>query len=51
MIYTHKVAVTAYIVKNKKLSAEAKVTWVFTNLAGRPIPIPKEIREAFEIHQ
>jgi YbgC/YbaW family acyl-CoA thioester hydrolase len=39
-----------YEVKNEKLAAEAKVTWVFTNLEGHPIPIPKEIREAFEVH-
>jgi len=30
-------------------AAEAKVTWVFTNLKGNPIPIPAEIREAFDI--
>ncbi len=39
-----------YEAKNEKLAAEAKVTWVFTNLTGRPIAIPKEIREAFEIN-
>lgn len=39
-----------YAANNEKLAAEAKVTWVFTNLAGRPIAIPKEIREAFEIY-
>jgi acyl-CoA thioester hydrolase len=31
------------------LSAEAKVTWVFTDTKGKPIPIPSEIREAFEM--
>ncbi len=30
-------------------AAEAKVTWVFTNFKGKPIPIPAEIREAFDI--
>jgi YbgC/YbaW family acyl-CoA thioester hydrolase len=36
--------------KNKdQPAAEAKVTWVFTNLKGKPIPIPTEIREAFDI--
>ena len=30
-------------------AAEAKVTWVFTNFKGKPIPIPSEIREAFDI--
>ena len=33
----------------EKLIASAKVTWVFTNLQGRPIPIPQIIREAFGI--
>jgi len=33
----------------ERLAAEAKVTWVFTNLKGQPIPIPEEIRDAFEI--
>ncbi len=35
--------------KNNKLAAEARVTWVFTDLKGKPIPIPHEIKEAFEI--
>lgn len=35
--------------ENKQIAAEAWVTWVFTNLKGRPIPIPDEIRQAFEI--
>ena len=35
--------------KDNKMAAEAKVTWVFTNLEGKPIPIPQEIRDAFEI--
>ena len=35
--------------ENNQLAAEAKVTWVFTNLRGKPIPIPKEIKEAFDI--
>lgn len=35
--------------KENRLAAEAKVTWVFTNLKGKPIPIPQEIREAFDI--
>ncbi|OGB65694.1 MAG: hypothetical protein A2Y94_04880 [Caldithrix sp. RBG_13_44_9] len=33
----------------ERLAAEAKVTWVFTNLKGQPIPIPEKIREAFDI--
>lgn len=32
-----------------RIAAEARVTWVFTNLSGKPIPIPQEIRDAFEI--
>ena len=32
-----------------RMAAEARVTWVFTNLSGKPIPIPQEIRDAFEI--
>ncbi|UCF65300.1 MAG: acyl-CoA thioesterase [bacterium] len=32
-------------------AAEAKVTWVFINLKGKPIPIPPEIREAFDIQE
>ena len=32
-----------------RLAAEARVTWVFTNLKGQPIPIPEEIKETFEI--
>lgn len=35
--------------KENRLAAEAKVTWVFTNLKGQPIAIPQEIREAFDI--
>jgi acyl-CoA thioester hydrolase len=35
--------------ENDLLAAEAKVTWVFINLRGKPIPIPSEIREAFDI--
>jgi acyl-CoA thioester hydrolase len=35
--------------KNNKLAAEAKVTWVFLDLRGKPIPIPDEIKSAFEI--
>jgi YbgC/YbaW family acyl-CoA thioester hydrolase len=35
--------------KEGRLAAEAKVTWVFTNLKGQPIPIPEEIKETFEI--
>jgi acyl-CoA thioester hydrolase len=34
-----------------RMAAEARVTWVFTNLSGKPIPIPQEIRDAFEIKQ
>jgi len=33
----------------EKLIASAKVTWVFTNLQGRPIPIPPIIKNAFGI--
>jgi YbgC/YbaW family acyl-CoA thioester hydrolase len=35
--------------EKKQISAEAWVTWVFTNLEGKPIPIPDEIRQAFDI--
>jgi acyl-CoA thioester hydrolase len=38
-----------YNLNADRLAAEAKVTWVFTNLSGKPIPIPTEIIEAFEI--
>jgi YbgC/YbaW family acyl-CoA thioester hydrolase len=31
----------------QQLAAEAKVTWVFINLKGKPIAIPEEIRAAF----
>ncbi len=34
---------------DEKPIAAAKVTWVFTNLQGRPIPIPSVIQEAFGI--
>lgn len=34
-------------VKTGELIAQAEVTWVFTNDAGKPIPIPDYIREAF----
>lgn len=34
---------------DKKIIANAKVTWVFTNLQGRPIAIPAVIQEAFGI--
>ncbi len=34
-----------------KQIALASVTWVFTNLEGRPIPIPKIIREAFRLDE
>ncbi len=37
--------------RNNRLSAEAKVTWVFINLKGQPIPIPQEILEAFEMRE
>ncbi|GAB4330526.1 MAG: thioesterase family protein [Calditrichia bacterium] len=37
------------LAKNETLAAEARVTWVFINPKGRPIPIPREIREAFDI--
>ncbi len=33
--------------EDEQLVAEAKVTWVFTNLTGKPIPIPEEIKLAF----
>lgn len=32
-----------------KLIVTANVTWVFTNLQGRPIPIPPVVKEAFGI--
>jgi YbgC/YbaW family acyl-CoA thioester hydrolase len=38
-----------YNLNADRLAAEARVTWVFTNLTGEPIPIPIEIIEAFEI--
>lgn len=43
---------TQQIIRNKdqRMALEAKITWVFTNLDGKPIPIPNEIREVFEIH-
>lgn len=31
------------------LAAEARVVWVFTNLKGKPIPVPSPIRNAFNI--
>ena len=34
---------------DEKLCAEAKVTWVFTNLKGKPVTIPEEIQTAFVI--
>lgn len=34
---------------DEKPIASAKVTWVFTNLQGRPIPIPSVIKDAFGI--
>lgn len=34
-----------------ELVAMADVTWVFTNLEGRPIPIPEYIREAFNMEK
>lgn len=34
---------------DEKPIASAKVTWVFTNLHGRPIPIPPIIKDAFGI--
>lgn len=37
--------------RSNRLCAEAKVTWVFINLEGRPIPIPDEILEAFEMQE
>lgn len=40
-----------FSVKDNKIAAEAKVTWVFTNFKGRPIPIPEEIRETFGINK
>lgn len=36
---------------HKRLVAEAKVTWVFTNLTGKPIPIPEEIQLAFKLNK
>jgi acyl-CoA thioester hydrolase len=38
-----------YNLNSDKLAAEARVTWVFTDLSGKPIAIPVEIIEAFEI--
>ncbi len=38
-----------FVNENNRLAADAKVTWVFTNLKGQPIPIPDEIRSAFDI--
>ncbi len=35
--------------EKERLAARAEVTWVFTDLQGKPIPIPPEIREAFGI--
>jgi len=35
---------------NERIAALAKVTWVFTDLTGKPIPIPDEIRTAFGMH-
>jgi acyl-CoA thioester hydrolase len=32
----------------EELISVAEVTWVFTDLTGKPIPIPAEIREKFE---
>ncbi|GAB4185959.1 MAG: thioesterase family protein [Calditrichia bacterium] len=32
-----------------ELIAEAEVTWVFTNLRGKPIPIPDYIKVAFDM--
>lgn len=32
---------------DNRVIAYARVTWVFTNLQGRPIPIPPIIQEAF----
>lgn len=31
----------------QQLAAEAKVTWVFINIKGKPIAIPEEIRREF----
>ncbi|MFZ0389690.1 MAG: thioesterase family protein [Calditrichia bacterium] len=33
--------------KDERMAAEAKVTWVFINLKGKPIPIPEEVVNAF----
>ncbi|MEJ2637900.1 MAG: thioesterase family protein [Calditrichia bacterium] len=35
--------------KEERLVAEARVTWVFTDLKGKPTAIPEEIKEAFAI--
>jgi YbgC/YbaW family acyl-CoA thioester hydrolase len=35
--------------QDKKSIVTANVSWVFTNLQGRPIPIPPVIKEAFGI--
>ena len=40
-----------YRAKDQRLAAVAKVTWVFTDLQGKPIPIPEEIRQAFEMEK
>jgi len=37
--------------KDNKLIALARVAWVFTNLEGKPIPIPEVIKEAFKIDE
>lgn len=36
-------------VEDQAIVAEADVTWVVTNLKGRPVPIPDFIREPFDI--
>ncbi len=33
--------------EDQRLVADARVTWVFTNLAGKPISIPPVVRQAF----
>jgi acyl-CoA thioester hydrolase len=40
-----------YNLTKDRISAEARVTWVFTDLSGKPIPIPAEIIEAFDIRK
>ena len=36
--------------RDKKILAEAETLWVFVNLAtGRPMPIPEELKSAFDI--